>query len=196
MLEPIPKKDGENANTWFVEYCHKVKNDTLEIHKMLNSNEYLEWLVNFSKAITSLSDKYISTLGSYSSIDIDHISRLKYLYEAVRMYADKSYIVPDEYENSYVYYLVYQGLIFRIGKMLNESDVYTYTKVDSVPADTQVISFTDMQEDKNVLQNDSIKESLVELSNYIKQLLNNGIPEEEILKTTEETINMNLKKKD
>ena len=53
-----------------------------------------------------------------------------------------------------------------------------------------------MQEDKKLLQNDSIKVSLAELAKHIELLLDNGIPEEDILKTTQETINLKFKKKD
>ena len=105
MVEPIYKKDNENHEKWFVEYCQKVRNNTIEIHKVLSSNDYLNWLVSFSNQVPSLTDDNI--VVNYREQDLINIQRLRYLFEAIRLYADKSYIAPDEVEGSYIYYLNY-----------------------------------------------------------------------------------------
>ncbi len=194
MVEPIYKKDNENHEKWFVEYCQKVRNNTIEIHKVLSSNDYLNWLVSFSNQVPSLTDDNI--VVNYREQDLINIQRLRYLFEAIRLYADKSYIAPDEVEGSYIYYLNYQGHIFQIGELISDIKTYSYHRLSDIPSNTVVIDFQDMQEDKKLLQNDSIKVSLAELAKHIELLLDNGIPEEDILKTTQETINLKFKKKD
>lgn len=194
MVEPMYKKDNESHEKWFVEYCQKVRNNTIEIHKVLSSNDYLNWLVSFSNQVPSLTDDNL--VVNYEEQDLINIQRLRYLFEAIRLYADKSYIAPDEVEGSYIYYLNYQGHIFQIGELISDIKTYSYHRLSDIPSNTVVIDFQDMQEDKKLLQNDSIKVSLAELAKHIELLLDNGIPEEEILKTTEETINLKFKKKD
>ena len=188
------KKDNESHEKWFVEYCQKVRNNTIEIHKVLSSNDYLNWLVSFSNQVPSLTDDNL--VVNYEEQDLINIQRLRYLFEAIRLYADKSYIAPDEVEGSYIYYLNYQGHIFQIGELISDIKTYSYHRLSDIPSNTVVIDFQDMQEDKKLLQNDSIKVSLAELAKHIELLLDNGIPEEDILKTTQETINLKFKKKD
>lgn len=194
MVEPMYKKDNESHEKWFVEYCQKVRNNTIEIHKVLSSNDYLNWLVSFSNQVPSLTDDNL--VVNYEEQDLINIQRLRYLFEAIRLYADKSYIAPDEVEGSYIYYLNYQGHIFQIGELISDIKTYSYHRLSDIPSNTVVIDFQDMQEDKKLLQNDSIKVSLAELAKHIELLLDNGIPEEDILKTTQETINLKFKKKD
>ena len=194
MVEPMYKKDNESHEKWFVEYCQKVRNNTIEIHKVLSSNDYLNWLVSFSNQVPSLTDDNL--VVNYEEQDLINIQRLRYLFEAIRLYADKSYIAPDELEDKYIYYLSYQGNIWQIGEKHSDLISYSYAKVTDVPEGTVVIDFTDMQEDKKLLQNDSLKVSLAELAKHIELLLDNGVPEEEIIKTTEDTINLKFKKKD
>lgn len=194
MVEPMYRRANENPGEWFVEYCRKVRNNTIEIHKVLNSNDYLDWLVRFSNQFPSLSDESLSAIEE--QVDRYNLSRLTYLFEAIRLYADKSYIAPDELEDKYIYYLSYQGDIWQIGEKHSDLISYSYAKVTDVPEGTVVIDFTDMQEDKKLLQNDSLKVSLAELAKHIELLLDNGVPEEEIIKTTEDTINLKFKKKD
>ena len=88
MVEPVYKKVNEDPGEWFVEYCQKVRNNTIEIHKVLSSNDYLDWLVRFSNQFPSISDESLSTIEE--PIDRYNLSRLTYLCEAIRLYADKS----------------------------------------------------------------------------------------------------------
>ncbi len=196
MFDLIKKEDGQSHEEWFINYCRKLETNTIETHRILSNDSYINWLITFSEKITSLSEESISINGNCSKEEILYISRLRYLYEVIRMYADKSYIAPYEIDGKYVYYIEYKGVVLEIGLTIGENNSCNFKRLDNIPNDIVVINFKSIKEDKNSLKNDYIKVRLSELSNHIVQLINNGIPVDEIRKTTEETIKLRLKKED
>ncbi len=194
MMESLPRDINQTHQQWFYDYCRKVENDTLEVHNILNNEVFINWLITFSKKKPILFDEWVSISSGYTEIDLNFIKKLKYFYDAIRMYADKLYIAPYETNNGYVYYINCRGITLQIGQTNDDSKAYFYQRIDKVDKDTIVINFDDMQQNKKGLQNDSIKVGLSELATHIQNLINNGVPSEEILKTTEETIKLCFKK--
>ncbi len=193
MIESVPRENYQNHEQWFVDYCQKVRNSTVEIHKILSNNEYIDWLCHFSEEVTSLAD---TNTDDYSDDDVKHINNLQYLYGAIRLYADKAYLVPDEVDGSYVYYLRYNDIVWIIGQTIGEVKTYFYTRVGSVAEEKVIIDFKDMQDEKKLIHSDSIKVGLAELAKHIELLLENGVPEEEIRKVTEDAIKLKFKKEE
>lgn len=186
---------GDNAKNWFMNYCKKLEQNEEEKQNILSSNEYMEWLCEFSlRYQTFNSQQFLYKNSKKVSVkDYRLVNCLNSLYSILEDYANNNYIIGSIYDGNICYFLEYKGIIFRIGKIIKDSDIlFSCTRIKEIEDDIVLLRFDDIKEVKDKLYTSGMKSKLKELADYINNLRKMGISDNAIRETTERVLKLTI----
>lgn len=157
--------------------------------KLIESDEYILWLQNFTTIYESFGDDdWIYCKNEISSKDLENVGYLHLLYDIIDKYARENYIsaTPCPFENSYS--IMFSGVGYNIRQLIGQG---TFTICIRVHIDNEdnFINFEDIKSNKKCDEAVVIDEKLQELSGSIKKLVKEeNVPRDAISTCVEETL--------
>ncbi len=182
---------GPESQLWFKNYCEMCDREQRVMQEMLDSEDYIKWLSEFSFAHNGFStDQLENTSIEFSENDFKNIQNFRCFYNVIGRYADYHYIIGDNMDKAgFAYYVRYNGIVYKIGSFASGGLFYCKI-VDSDLSEATVIEFIDVVREKNIGESSIVRERLNQLSEMIIELVGIGIKEDEIRGTVDDTMRL------
>ncbi len=149
------------------------------------SKDYITWLEAYAKTHPSFtSDEYLFS-SQMSTNDQENTENIGMLYEIIKEYATKNFILPDSDELGCYYQITYNSSFYKIG-YAHGPEFFYYCKVVE-PSKEKVIDFNDIMQGKSQFKADLVKLKLEKIAILTSELKIAHIPEEIVLDTVAKT---------
>lgn len=158
-----------------------------KIKEIVLNNNYIEWLVDFSKKYPQFRDSDSVNNRNISERDLENIKDLYFLYECISQYASNNYIYPSIDSDFVEYYKIqYNNIGFEVGIMTGQGIICFYERVNDVT--NEFIDFNDIILNKKQANTIYFDSKLNELHDKIIFCYNQGIPFQAIKKITDDSL--------
>lgn len=150
-----------------------------------DSNQYMDWLSKYSLKHESLSTGDCFSKKNISRYNRKNISRLPLLYELIDSYAKDNYIKPNSVEEGCYYAIKDRDNHYYIG--IDYSDNLKYYCVRS-ESSTDEVDFSFIRFGIKIKRTIEIDYYLNELGCHIEEIINKGVPYQEVQNKTFDVI--------
>lgn len=182
-------KTIKKTDKWFDEYFNQMKLQASKMKKIMSSTDYIEWLDRFTQNIGGFSDdNWLYCPEKIDDEDRKKVENLGLFYEGIREYAKRQFINPTPCKHGDYFKIRLNDVGFEISMLGDQRNIVYFCKRVSITDEEEFIDFNDILINKNQDQTDQIKESLISLSNMIKDVYKSGVPIDSITDTFENTI--------
>ena len=148
----------------------KLKIRNQKEKKLLESNEYMNWLDNFTKFNSSFNDEYSYAKEKFQPEDLEKVRDLCILYGVIDDYARANYISAMPCNWGQFYCIKFNETGYHIGLIVGQGAVNFCERVE-LENESEFIDFKDIQENKNPERTVVINKKLDILSDYVKNLI-------------------------
>lgn len=181
---PTNPMDKEEARQWYLDYCAEIERQTLLKKKMVEDNQYIEWVKHFATEYCFF-DTLLVEIEELSLDDVSYLSQLGILFQLLESYASKRYISSLEDEHGMSYFCRYGDAVYQVGVDSSNEEVYFCLLASEKVPSSLIFSFEDVQKEvKESFPSHYIREELKGLYSYIQTLKSSGITDREIIETT------------
>lgn len=157
------------------------------INKILNSDEYINWLEQFTLEHTKFyNDSFFS-----SNQQNQNIQDISLLYEIIENYAKDNYIATIPTVCGNYYEICHNNIDYQIGIMFGPETIYYCTRTNKTQ---NHISFRNIQTNAKTHTATLINTKMEDLTQLLNDMIDNNINSDIILSATEKTIQKVLKK--
>ena len=155
------------------------------INAIISNTDYITWLEKFTKEYPGFTD--VDWLYGRKKLDknnYQNVDKLLYLYDAITEYASRNYIYPHD-DNGIYYVIKYNNIAYEIGVMVGQGIITFCTRSTKIE---KAIDFNNIINNQKTERTDLIKDKLIELQNYLNNLINDDIPVEALKETTQKVL--------
>lgn len=190
----ISEKNDIDKEVLFDRMIKEISIINREIDKVIGDDEYILWIIDFlEKNEWCNNDDGIECL---SFNKMENLEKLNYFRDGISRYARKNYIYPVNKNCRWSYYIEYNSSVYQLSWFEKIGrDVCYFDKVNDSLNINCIIKFDDVLSNRKSSNVDFIKNNLDLLFNYIdnvdsnlslyvSELFDKGIPEEAIIDTT------------
>lgn len=154
---------------------------------LLESDEYINWLEQFTIKYPGFSDNdWLHHKKKLPKRDEINVEKLILFFEKIETYANNNYIYPNSTSNyNYSYNIKHNNIGYNIGIVFGQGGWCFCNRIE--PKD-DFIDYNDIK--NNIEQNNTkvIKERLEALKLYISTMLEDNIPRNAIIETTDKVL--------
>ena len=98
------------------DFFEELKARDKKREKMMSNDEYIKWLIDFTKKKYSFTDDdWSHSPGVLKNPDKENVEDLSILFEGIERYAEKNYLYPKNYEFGYSYQVMYNDTGLEVG---------------------------------------------------------------------------------
>lgn len=184
-------------NQDFKDYWENIEERTLvdiNITKnIIKNDDYINWLEKFTtKNKIFNSDDWLYCPNKISEQNLNNVDKLKNFFEVIENYANDNYILPTPTEFGIVFEIKHNNVGYKIGMMSGQGICYYVVRIEKNIDD--FIDYNLIKEANLTNRALMIKNKLGILEKFINNLVDEDVPVEAIVETTNKTLKLREKK--
>lgn len=175
-----------NSSAFYNSVCEYERVKREKIEDLLTDADFFAWLDIFTQEYEDFDDgRWKHRHNEISEEDRTNIERLNFLYEAIRLWAEKNKIYPNLREYAEFYEVRIGNTGYEIGIDTSNGLSYFCNRVEEMP---RFIDFDDILADKRVENVEAKLEAWKQLSKIVQTLSGFGVPENAVQDKIEDII--------
>ena len=190
ILERLSSKEGKEVIKKVVDELNEYQQEKKNI---VSNSEYISWLENYTINHPNFTtEDWLYYPNKISDIDKEMVKKLEIFYGGIESYANKNYIYPSCFEYGVYYKIKFNNIGYKLSMVTGQGIRYFCKRVELENND-EFIDFNDIMNSKVQTNTEYIKNSLEDLSKLLNKMLDNNIPVESIVETTNKVLIKKIK---